>query len=105
MEPNSAPHHEDHPARLARDVLRMLRGQVDLSHIERLVLLVLADYADEEPSIADLGRATTCAPNTLAKHLKSLEAKGWISRVRKPPARTKYSIDAARIRQAASGAT
>lgn len=53
------------------------------SHVEKLVLLALADNASDEgfcwPSIATLCRKTDLAERTLQEHLRVLENRGWIA--------------------------
>lgn len=57
--------------------------QTDLPALEKLILLALADHANEDgeawPSIATLSRRTGLAERTVQRNLRELELKGYLS--------------------------
>lgn len=71
--------------------------ELDLPAFEKLVLLALADCANDEglawPSIATLRRKTNAGERTVQRSLRSLEAAGLLRRDEVPGKGCKYHLD------------
>ena len=69
----------------SREIIRLYRPfleELDLTYTQYITMMVL--WEEEEISVKQLGRRLYLDSGTLTPLLKSLEAKGYISRSRKP---------------------